>query len=271
MKWLVACLIALCMVATAMAGGDPYIGVVGNDINANPFYLSPKYQQWLHDQTYWEVPTEGEAFSATTPVDQPEICDTTGAGGPPNFTTRGNPNALVSVANGGTFTWVVNFPQKPVGQISLAIRCGILKPNAFASFGFNAIARSAGEALATIEALASPGPFNDHFTPFHLTAYKNPSQYQFTLDANLAMLDSGSITVLNGSPDTKISLKACMDKTIVAKLPFGGQVNALGETEFALKAGDHIQVIMNIPSDNLVDIYCHSESLKVMGIKESPF
>jgi len=51
MKWLIGCLLALVMVSAAFAGEDPYVAIVGNDLNdANLFYLSPKYSQFLYDQ-----------------------------------------------------------------------------------------------------------------------------------------------------------------------------------------------------------------------------
>jgi len=50
-----------------------------------------------------------------------------------------------------------------------------------------------------------------------------------------------------------------MDKCIVAKLPVTGQVNALSEIEYDLEAGDLIDVRINIPRANTVDIYCPEE------------
>jgi hypothetical protein len=71
--------------------------------------------------------------------------------------------------------------------------------------------------------------------------------------------------------DTKIVLKACMDKTIITKLPVTGQVNAAGDVETDLEYGDMIYVRLDIPRNNTVDVYCHEQSLKVMGIGEAPF
>jgi hypothetical protein len=50
-----------------------------------------------------------------------------------------------------------------------------------------------------------------------------------------------------------------------------GQINALGETENDLEAGDLIYVRMDVPRQNTVDIYCHAQSVRVAGIGESPF
>jgi len=44
------------MVSAAFAGEDPYIAIVGNDAQFNPFYFSQKYQQFLYDQDLFDVP-----------------------------------------------------------------------------------------------------------------------------------------------------------------------------------------------------------------------
>jgi hypothetical protein len=67
----------------ALAGEDPYVAVVGNDINAKTFYLSPKYTQFLYDQLSFFVPTTQEGFTARNPIMQPEVCDTQGIGSGP--------------------------------------------------------------------------------------------------------------------------------------------------------------------------------------------
>jgi hypothetical protein len=73
MKWLIGCLLVVFMVAPAMAGEDPYIAVVGNDILANTWYLSPKYVQFLYDQGITGIPTTGEGFRALDQINQAAI------------------------------------------------------------------------------------------------------------------------------------------------------------------------------------------------------
>ena len=85
------------------------------------------------------------------------------------------------------------------------------------------------------------------------------------------MTNSLALQALDGSVNARILLKACMDKTIVTKIPVTGQVNALGQTESDLEAGDLIYVRMDIPITNKVDIYCNSQSLRVAGIGEAPY
>jgi hypothetical protein len=334
MKWLFVCLAVLFMVAPAMAGEDPYIAIVGTDCVANttngagqvcnvgfisfadPFYFSSKHQQFMYDEILppFDLPaqfgsfppvnqytraggTGTEQFRSQTLNNQAEVCDTTGTGVAPNFTMRGLRNAVTRAGNAGFYEWYIRLPKKPSGEINLVIQCGVLKPNAFAAYGFGAIelcAAEAGErlgfgtcvrqevdpgvspvintALPKVTAIAYPGPFNVAFAPFHLTAFKNPSAYTLAFDAVTgAMTNNGNSQVLDGGSNTRILLKACMDKTVVTKLPVTDQINALGETETDLEMGDLIYVRMDVPRQNTVDIYCHAQSARLAGVGETPF
>ena len=299
MRWLIACLVALFLVAPAMAGEDPYIAIVGKDTGANTFYMSPKYTQFLYDETLYGIPLAGEKFSTNASLIQPEVCDTLGTiTGPGGFDDRGNVNAKISANNQGTFEWKIHVPKKPSGEINICIQCGILKPNAWAFEGYNSVLLCAAEtgerigaglcvrdevdagtnpvinsALPMITATAQAGIFSPFYNPtsppsFTLTAFRNPSSYDLTT-RDKVMYDSESLQILDGSEDTRVLLKSCMDKCVVAKLPVTGQKNAKGETEFDLEAGDLITVKMSVPRDNSVDIYCHQESAKIMGIGEA--
>jgi hypothetical protein len=308
MKWLIPCLVALFMVSPALAGEDPYVAIVGNDITAIPFYFSPKYLQWAYDQTVFAVPTTGEQFRAQMPVIQPEICDTKGTGtGPfgslPPFTFLGKPNARVSQGNAGWFEWYIRLPKKPVGEINLVIQCGIIKPDTFANLAFQAVNYCAAEtgeritagfcahefvdpgvdpivpgALPRVTAIAGPGPYNS-FTPFHLTAYRNPGTYAIAFPGAADTSEppptgiptDATTQILDGTTGARILLKSCMDKTVVAKIPVAGQGNRLGQVEADLVEGDVIYVRLYVPRQNTVDIYCHEQSVRLMGIGEAPF
>ncbi len=336
MKWLLVSLAVLFMVGPAMAGEDPYIAIVGTDcvVNtttpnsfgqlcnvgfisfANPFYFSPKHQQFMYDELLapFDIPTSfgsippanqytragatgTEQFRSQTLNNQPEVCDTRGTGVAPTFITRGLSNAVTRAGNSGFYEWWIRLPKKPSGEINLVIQCGILKPNAFAAYGFGSIELCAAEtgervgfgtcvrqevdpgvspvnntALPKLTAVVYPGPFNTAFAPFHLTAFKNPSAYSLTFDGTTAaMSNNGNSQVLDGSANTRILLKACMDKTVVTKLPVTGQLNALGEVETDLEMGDMIQVRLDVPRQNSVDIYCHQQSVRVAGVGETPY
>ena len=125
MKLLIVCLLAFSMVTPATAGENPYVAVVGNDIAANPFYISKEFQQFLYDQTSGYPSVCGgsrcEQFNAQFPINQPEVCDTKGNGS--NLTDRGERNAKVGSSSTGFFEWYVRLPEKPVGEINLCIQC----------------------------------------------------------------------------------------------------------------------------------------------------
>ena len=336
MKWLLVCLAVCFMVAPAMAGEDPYIAIVGTDCVplttnfygqtcnvglisfANPFYFSPKHQQFMYSeyQAPFNIPT---AFGSFPPVNQytraggtgteqfrsqtlnslPEVCHVVNDGAPTllsdGFITL--PNAKTPAGNSGFYEWYIRVPKKPDGEINIVIECGVVKPNAVAVYHEQAIELCAAEtgerigagvcvrqevdpgvspviqtALPKITAVAYPGPYNVAFSPFHLTAFKNPSAYTLAFDAVTgAMSDNGNSQILDGSANARILLKACMDKTVVTKLPVTGQINQAGETENDLEAGDLIWVRIDVPRQNTVDIYCHAQSVRVAGIGESPF
>jgi hypothetical protein len=240
-----------------------------------------------------------EQFRSNKPINQPEICDVSGtvidfAKG--DFIHFGEENAVITKQNAGWFEWFIRLPKKPNGEINICIQCGVLKPNTFTPFtGFLAVEECAAEtgerigkgwctqnqvdppanpiinsALPKITAIAYPGPQAPvDFKPFHLTAYKNPGTYN--LSANGAMTDSTSLQVLDGSNGARVLLKSCMEKCVIAKIPVTDQVNVLKEVESDLEAGDLIYVRMDVPVNNTVDIYCHSQSTKIAGVGEGAF
>jgi len=336
MKWLLVMVALLFMVAPAMAGEDPYIAIVGTDCVANttnaakqvcnvgflsfadPFYFSPKHQQFMYDELLppFDIPTTfgtfppvnqytrvggtgTEQFRSQTLNNQAEVCDTTGTGVAPNFVDRGLRNAVTPAGNAGFYEWFIRLPKKPSGEINLVLQCGVLKPNAFAAYKYGSIELCAAEtgervgfgtcvrqevdpgvnplnitALPMVTAIAYPGPYADPaFTaPFNLTAFKNPSSYTLAFDpVTQAMSNNVNSQILDGSTNARILLKACMDKTVVAKLPVTGQINALGQTEYDLEAGDLIYVKVQVPRYNSVDVYCHAQSARLAGVGETPF
>ena len=280
----------LFMVAPAMAGEDPYIGIVDNDTNGKGwhFYFNLRQQQFLVDQDAGGPLATGEQFRSQTASTRQEVCDTKSQAVTLPYVTL--PNAKTPAGNSGFYEWSINLPKKPSGEINIVIECGVLKPGG-TSVGL--CAAETGErighglcvrdevdpgvspvnqlALPKITAIAYPGPYAlEAWEPFHLTAFKNPSSYTLAFDANGAMTNGLTSQTLDGSTNARVLLKACMDKSVVTKLPVTGQINALGETEQDLEAGDLIYVRMDVPRQNTVDIYCHSQSVRIQGIGEGP-
>jgi hypothetical protein len=195
--------------------------------------------------------------------------------------------SLTGAGNSGWYEWVIALPKKPEGELNLEIECGVLKPNSFEFLDYDAITSCAAEtgepigqgictrvakgllrpgALPKITAIVVPGCQND-FEAFHLTAYKNPGTYAVAKQAG-HIINNAATQVLNGLAGARIALKGCMDKTLLIKWPTEGTVNALGETEANLEAGDLIKVRMDIPTANTVDVYCSKYSLTIGGIGE---
>ena len=286
-----------------------YYGQVCSTGVANPFYFSTKHQLFMYNEhadpfdipvtfgtfppvnQYTRVGGAGqEQFRSQTLNSAVEVCDATTA-------ARGVKTAKTPAGNAGFYEWYINVPKKPDGEINIVIECGVLKPNALAVFQNEAIELCAAEtgerlgdgqcvrqeidpglspiintALPKITAIAYPGAYNVAFTPFHLTAFKNPGSYSLTFDAVTgALSNSVSSQTLDGSTNARVVLKACMDKTLITKLPVTGQVNALGETENDLEMGDIIYVRMDVPRQGTTDVYCGAQSVKIAGIGESPF
>ncbi len=283
MKWLFVCLALLLLVNQASAGEDPYVGIVDNDSSGQGwnFYFTVRHQQFMFDQESLGIPVAGEQFRSQTASTRREVCNET--------LTGGLPNAKTPAGNSGFYEWWIRLPKKPSGEINIVIECGVLKPGGTSielcaaetgeRVGFGTCVRQEVDpgvnpvintALPRVTSVVYPGPFNA-FPPFHLTAFKNPSSYTLAFDATQAMSNNGNSQVLDGGSNARILLKACMDKTIVTKLPVTGQVNALGETETDLEAGDLIQVRLDIPRQNSVDVYCHRWSTRLMGVGESSF
>jgi hypothetical protein len=232
-----------------------------------------------------------EGFKSKTAENQPEVCCTSET--VDDATTDLNnelhcpdvKTALTSMGNTGWYEWVIALPKKPVDEMNIEIECGVLKPNSLALNGKESIelcAAVTGEpvgpnctrlvgqylknsALPKLEVIAHPG-CNNKFTPFHLTALRNPSTYNIVRKASGALANAQALQVLDGTAATRIALKACMEKTILIKWPVDGEVNALGEKETALEAGDLIKVRMTIPNTNTVDVYCSEYSVTIGGI-----
>lgn len=268
------------------------------------FYLSGKEYQFTHyntDNAYKPVPTvngntfaNGEWFKASGPITNTDPCLVNPASDlypGPNATGTNivNKAARVPYKNAGTYEWTVVLPKKPESNLNIAIQCAVLKPQ---ETDITYCAAEAGEfqgpgrcnqavlnpgqptiasaLLPRITAVAYPGLYTRTFNPwapFNLTAYRAPSTVGFTADpATGALTNSVSMQALDGSALARIPLKACLTETIYVKQPVTGQVNALGQTESDLEAGDYFVVRMDVQRGHPMDIYCNAQSIRVQGI-----
>jgi hypothetical protein len=302
-------LVAITLVVPAFAGQEPYKAAVCEDRTAETlWHVGNKVWQFTHlDTCYYDnelytlCPVPGqiipsacvpngvcfdcpskckETFKSKTGVTEPELCLVNQV--PDTVPDTQSLTSLTSKGNGGWYEWVIALPKKPEGEINLEIQCAVLKPdetnieNCAAETGEivdNSCTRVPGTylkqaALPTLTAIAYPGGQND-FTPFHLTAYKNPSDYKISRNASSGSLsNSGSLQLLAGGVGARIALKACMEKTVLIKWPVEGEINAQGQIEANLEAGDLIKVRIFIPTANTVDVYCGQYSLTIGGIGE---
>jgi hypothetical protein len=268
--------------STAWAGQEIYVGVVGEDDQMNTYYLEQKLWRWLHP----EQTANQEFFGGSSNLsNNPEVCI------PPNGENDITlaPNKHLPVFNAGQYTWRINLPKKPRGNINIQLQCGVLKPNAYAVLGMpNAIDTCAGETgedtfglcdrvftepntnhikqtyLPTVTAVANPSMG----APFNLTAYRVPSAFSNIYNNNKMALrdDSRNMEVLDGDTSSRIVLKSCQPETIFVKMPITGQVNGLGQVETDLEAGDEIQVTLDFPRGHTMDVYCNQWSAKIMGL-----
>jgi hypothetical protein len=304
---LIAILLAMVFVVPAFAGEEPYKAVVWDDYDLGqdePFYISAKEAQFLHSGTAYPC----ETFQHSSLIAKPEVCCTQYTKDQnecpcvdPSSTDPEDcaftENYMVGFNNPGWYKWAIQLPKKPEGELNIEIECGIVKPNQFEIWkldpAFEAIdicAAETGEvtsgcirtknylkpeALPTLAVMAYHGCQGDGFDPFYLTAYRTPAAY------GVSHTNTGYMQVLNGDvdtdpvavgiqgdPKTRIALKPCMEKSIMIKYPVAGWMNAAGQQETDLQAGDIILVTLQIPKANTVDIYCNKYSVKIGGIGE---
>jgi len=171
-------------------------------------------------------------------------------------------SALTDPWNEAIYRWVIVLQKKPESDINLNIRDCVLKHNLFnvwteceqtgryrAPWGELFFVPTANPSVTVTVA---PGPFA---TPGFTAA--------FTLDARtmpglaLAALD-----------DAVYTSKCLWEETLVIKLPTTGGVNVGGQSEYNLKQGDVITVLVTIPGNNTVDLFYGQDnvSLEYIGI-----
>lgn len=275
---------------------EPYVASVGADDAIAKFYIEPRLYQFTL-QT--EATDSAESFTVGRGASlAPEVCNLDFDGGSQNIGAEVNANWMIPRGGRGHFQWIVRLPHRPSGNLILALQCGVLKPNAAFLFD-EPVLKCAGEEgeyadvnctrrldqpgvsgvvpnrylpRLTVAALVGNGLSVESVPPFNLTAYRNPATHELTLGADGSRLsDSSSLQVMDGSRNTSIVMKACMEKSIVLKKPVTGQINALGQRELDLEEGDFIAVRLDLPRGHTMDVFCHEDSVKIMGIGAPAF
>jgi len=172
-------------------------------------------------------------------------------------------SALTDPYNEGIYEWRIVLQKKPESDIDLNIRDCVLKHNTFnvwteceqtgryrAPWGQLFFIPSANPSITVV---AFPGPFA---TPGFPVA-------GFGLDARqIPGLD------LVALEDALYTSKCLWEESLVMALPVTGGTNVLGESQFNLKQGDVIRIVVTIPGNNSVDLFYGRDnvSLKYIGI-----
>lgn len=288
-----AATIAVAGMAHAQFGGIngsqmPYMATVGDDNSIPQFYISPKLLSYA-DENGDHPATAPESFDwsrSTSPANF-EVCD-------PEDDFDTNENRWLPAVNAGYYEWLITLPKKPNGNLNIVVQCGLIKPG---GSSINGCAGETGErtgsnctrrpdqpnrngvkanALPYITAQAEAGP-GDGLSPFNLTAYRNPGSYNLSRQDDRercngceSLKNSASLQVLagnnSGNNGSRILLKACMSKSILVKKPVAGQINALGQEEFDLEAGDQIRVRLDFPRGHTMNVFCHAQAVRVQGL-----
>jgi hypothetical protein len=135
--------LAIGAASTSWAGQEPYVGVVGADIEMNTYYLEPKLWRWLHSESThddpwaWDVTQDQERFtySGISDDEHPEVCiQAEGDFGPSNtdgHTWEYTDTVWLQHEKAGQYKWRINLPKTPNGNINIVVQCGLLKANAY--------------------------------------------------------------------------------------------------------------------------------------------
>jgi hypothetical protein len=290
--------------STSWAGQEPYVGVAGDDIYMNRYYLEAKLWRWLHEEGDIGVEESyqmlGESFGGSANLsDNAEVCippegydltpngdDLNGSHLVPDETVQHLP-----VDNAGHFRWVIQLPKKPRGNINIQLQCGVLKPNTYGLFGMpKAVDYCSGETgeivgdicdrksvnpnqsaiavgkLPRVTVKAYPSMPVEGSGPFHMTAFRVPGTFSLNRDGPGLAASTKSQQVLDGGNTSRVVLKSCQPETLFVKWPVSGQINGKNEVESDLEAGDKIEIKLDFPRGHTMDVYCNQWSAKIMGI-----
>lgn len=271
-KVFLAVVLAMFLATPAWAGNIPEFDAVGCDA-ANFFAKTnlPYFVVILNNigpngpiNDFSVFPTR-EAFATTAGQLFPDPC--WGFGGRDvmdlsGFWFKGLESALTDAWNQGIYTWKIVLQMKPETDINVNIYDCVLKHNEFdlweaadqtgryrAPWGELVFVPTANP-IMTVKAF--PGPFATpgFVDPLILDARTLPGLTLVAMDQQL------------------YTSKAHWEEGLVMALPKTGETNTSGQTEFNLKQGDLIEVKVEIPPTNTVDLFYGPDNvlLKYVGV-----
>lgn len=250
--------VTLFLAAPALAGNRPEFDAVGDD-SANFFndFIKEMVVENALDRAgnqinkYSDFTKKGyEFFKNTAGLPYPDPC------------FPGYYSSLVDQYNSAEFEWQIVLQMKPESDIDLNIRDCVLKHNTFDPWFY---ADQTGryrqpwgafifvpEANPRVTVKALPGPFAT-------TGFK----YPFFMDART--LPGLKKVILE---DALYTSKGIWEEGIVMVMPLTGEKNCKGEAMYNLKQGDKINVFVEVPGTNTVDIFYGQDNvvLKYVGI-----
>ena len=254
--------------APAFAGERPEFDAVGCD-SSN--YFNDKVDQIVIDNNLdgGLVINDFSAFPAVPDID----CENHDYDGEYFTQTAGQPKAdpcfpdymssLVDAWNSAEFTWQMVLQMKPDTDLDISIRDCVLKANSRTPFGENPFegAMQTGRYMMPWGQVFWLQNSNPRIT---VTAY--PGEY-----ATAGFPDCGFTLTGRTTPglapvllqDQLYTSKGVWEESVVVIMPETGVINAAGQTEYRLKQGDMINVAVEVPGTNTVDMYYGADNVKV--------
>lgn len=178
------------------------------------------------------------------------------------FYFQGLESAMTDAWNQGIYTWRIVLQMKPETDLNVNIYDCVLKHNSFdiwegadqtgryrAPWGELVFVPTANP-IMTVKAYPGPYATPGFVSPITMDARTLPGLTLVAMDEQL------------------YTSKAHWEEGMVLALPKTGETNTSGQTEYNLKQGDVIEVVVAIPYNNTVDLFYGADNvlLKYIGV-----
>jgi hypothetical protein len=175
---------------------------------------------------------------------------------------RGLTSALTDAWNEGIYKWRIVLQMKPESDINVNIYDCVLKHN---SFDIWEGADQTGRYRAPWGELVFVPTANPYMTVRAIPGPYATPNFTSPLILDARTLPGLTLVAMDGQLYTS---KAHWEEGIVLALPKTGNTNTSGQTEYNLKQGDVIEVTVEIPSNNTVDLFYGQDNvlLKYIGV-----